>query len=74
MKLSEKQEFSAMFKKYKLFTDDFKEFPFGQMTFMQCVMVCLDKVDCKYLKHGNVTTNGINHSAVKNCTIWTPRN
>ena len=74
MKLSEKKDFkSAMFEIYELFNDDLQEIPIGQMTFMQCVMVCLETVDCNYLKHGNVTTNDIDYSAIENCIIWTPK-
>ena len=71
MKLSEKQELNAMFKKYRLFYNDLEEIPVGPTTFMQCVLKCLETVDCNYLKHGNVTTNDIDYSAIKNCIIWT---
>ena len=73
MKLSEKQNFSAILKKYELFTDNYKEIPSGQTTFMQCVMTCLETFDCNYLKHGNATTNDVDYSDVKNCIIWTPK-
>ena len=73
MKLSQKEEFSAMLKKYKLFTNDFKEIQLGLTTFMHCVVTCLETVDCNYLKHGNVSTNDIDYSAIENCIIWTPK-
>ena len=73
MKLSEKQEFGAMFKNYELFNFGLKKYAVGQMTFMQCVMKCLAKVDCNYLKHGNISTNDIDYSDVKECAIWTPK-
>ena len=72
MKLSQKKNHTGVFEEFELFNYDYEKKEIGNMNYMKCITSCLRLNNCHYFKHGNITGTLINHSDVKDCTIWIP--
>ena len=70
--MSDKKDFTGLLETFELFDYEYEKKDIGEMNFMRCTTSCLRLDNCHYFKHGNITGSSINHSDIKDCTIWIP--